>query len=69
MPTNLRQQKGWEFWWATSEIVQLMSESWEVWTYQLSSQGLFPKWSTIHITGFIGEVFESVAADKINNRK
>jgi len=43
-----------------------MIENWEVWTYQLSSLAcniLQMKYS-MHITGFLGEVFESGAADK-----
>ena len=31
---------------------------------QFNILAVFSKWSTIHITGFLGEVFESAAADK-----
>jgi len=45
-----------------------MIESWEVWTYSLiSSLGLqySPKEAQYTFMGFLGEVFESVAADKL----
>ena len=78
MPTNLRQQKGWEFsetpykQVATSvykfgtETVQLMIESWEVWTYSLISSLhcniLQMKYNTHY--GVPRWSFESVAVDK-----